>query len=1044
MRTRSRRSRSLANLGISVGLTLVLPLGFVAPATTPAAAADGSVSVWLTEADNSSGARLAKQADLTWGSNSGGVEISINASQTYQSIVGFGASFTDSSSYVVNKLSESKKTEWFNDMFTKSSSSSAGIGLTWLRQPLGASDYIAPAIRSTVPATGNVFYTYQDNQAGNVDISADNPSIANVVRAKQINPSIVVVGTPWSAPGWMRENNSILGNVGGSLKSDKEATYASYLAEVAQQYKDRGANLDYITIQNEPQFAPSYPGMIMDAAQQARVANSLAPQLASKGLNTKILGWDHNWDVPSYPTTVLQQAGSSVAGTAWHCYAVNKPGVGGYDSGRPIIDASKQSEVRNNFTNKDTFLTECSSTESANRDNTFKDSIWYHMSVVAIPSLRNWSRSLSYWNLALDSNNGPYPSGYNICDTCTALTTIDSNSAYKRGAPYYFLGHFSKFVQQGAVRVGSSEESSAVQNVAFKNPDGTYAVVVHNGGGPQDVRISFDGKSIKRQLAANTIATFTWGTPSPVEPADPEVSESDGPIGAIVGLGSAKCLDLRSGSETKDNGTAIQQYDCNGTPKGQRWQYRAGTDKTLRIRGKCLTTAADSVGAKAALYDCTASRTKAWTVSGERITSPAGLCLTVPGNSTANAVEVELATCSDAAGQRWLVPSTTVTGNATIYATQAPTRCVGTTNGTALGAPVRSIPCAGASAILRAGDGSLRLGGKCVAYRAADSSQSAANGSKLFLAYCTGQNEQKWDVNQDGTIALRSAAQCLDLTDGDTTSTVQLQTWECSPGNDNQRWGTTVVSGGGTDPGTGGGDQEPGTGDGDPGGTNPGTGGTNGTNSSIQAEKTTETATGTTTWATSTIKIVASGLATRVGKAGRVRVLITQANSAAGGRVTLDFAGRKASASLHQGAAEFRLPRANRGGQQPLKLTYLPATGTTITTIGTVNVRKATAKISSVKISKGRFHKGIRTRGAARISVRVTAPSGVAVTGKVTLKVGKRKLATGKVRQVAGRYIATVKIKAKSKRTAGRITATYSGDANVNSTTRKTGLKVIR
>jgi glucosylceramidase len=58
---------------------------------------------------------------------------------------------------------------------------------------------------------------------------------------------------------------------------------------------------------------------------------------------------------------------------------------------------------------------------------------------------------------------------------------VDENTKnFILGPLYYTVGHFSKFIRRGAVRIGSSSYSDAVKTVAFYNPDGEIVAIVLN------------------------------------------------------------------------------------------------------------------------------------------------------------------------------------------------------------------------------------------------------------------------------------------------------------------------------------------------------------------------------------------------------------------------------------------------------------------------------------------------------------------------------------------------------------------------------------
>jgi glucosylceramidase len=215
--------------------------------------------------------------------------------------------------------------------------------------------------------------------------------------------------------------------------------------------------------------------------------------MASAGLKTKVMAYDHNWDHPDYPELVLNdpKAGPFVAGTAWHHYA-----------GDPAVMTKFHSE----FPQKDQWVTESSG------------GTWQKGNLLALVAgelidvMRNWSRSYVLWGLATDQNHGPHVGG---CGTCRGLLTIDLNapaSPPKREPDYYALGQASKFLLPGAIRIASDEPvGTDLKDVAFSNPDGTTVLyALNNGATSQALRIAFHGKTTATVLPAGTVATFVW------------------------------------------------------------------------------------------------------------------------------------------------------------------------------------------------------------------------------------------------------------------------------------------------------------------------------------------------------------------------------------------------------------------------------------------------------------------------------------------------------------------------------------------------------
>src|SRR5262249_13432913 len=252
--TKSMEKRNA--FGITV-IALLLPV-----TTCPVQQDPKTVDVWVTT-DNQS-KKLEQQPALSFspGSASNANTIFVDESQRYQTIEGFGASFTDSSAYLLNqKVPSSQLRPLMLSLFDRQT----GIGVSFVRNPMGASDL------------ARFVYSYNDLNAGQTDpdlssfsIAHDMADIVPLVRmAKQINPQLKIMATPWSPPGWMKTSDSM---IGGSLRSSSYASFAGYFVKYINAYAAQGIHIDYISLQNEPLFVPgNYPGMSMDASTQATV-----------------------------------------------------------------------------------------------------------------------------------------------------------------------------------------------------------------------------------------------------------------------------------------------------------------------------------------------------------------------------------------------------------------------------------------------------------------------------------------------------------------------------------------------------------------------------------------------------------------------------------------------------------------------------------------------------------------------------------------------------------------------------------------------------
>jgi glucosylceramidase len=608
----------------SVGAVALVGATLVA-VETPAQAAGPAVSVWETTADHSR--LLAPQAGATFNAGSGsGQTITINPTSTYQSMAGFGASFTDSSAGLVFNSSQR------NAIMTKLFDPNQGIGLNFLRQPMGASDY-SPSKYSYDDTPG-------DTSLSHFSIAHDNTyTLPLLQQARQINPATTVMGTPWSPPAWMKSSNSM---VGGVLTTGNRPAYANYFVKFLQAYAAAGVPVSFVTPQNEPDNDPgNYPGMKWPAADEATFVNGyLGPAIQNAGLSTKILGYDHNWDDTGFPQTVLANAGNYTAGTAWHCY-------GG--------DVSGQTTVHNAFPNKDTYFTECSGTKSANDANTFGDTLMWQTEHLIINTTRNWAKSVLTWNMALDQNGGPSMN----CTNCTGVVTVNgSNVTYN--AEYYVLGQASKFIKPGAVRLDSNSfGAGGLEDVAFKNPDGGHVLLVQNaGGGSSTFNVSENGQSFTYTLPARSVATFTWtpGT-SGGGGTTPPTGIDSGKWYSIANANSSKCVDASNGSTA--NGTALQQWACTAGDTSQQWQFQPTDSGFYKIVARNASTQAWNVtggagatgnGVKVQLWAYGGGTNEQW----QAVAHSDGTYSFSPRNNTGNCLDVTDVSIADGALlQQW-------------------------------------------------------------------------------------------------------------------------------------------------------------------------------------------------------------------------------------------------------------------------------------------------------------------------------------------------------------------------------------------------------
>lgn len=473
---RNTPARALAPLFVALSLG--------ACASTPAAHEGGAIRSWVTTGDRAQ--LMQAQPALTWSATaSGGPAVVVDPAQTFQTMVGFGASVTDASAWLIQtRMTAPQRDALLRELFGRDGE---GLGFDFTRVTVGASDF------------SRSHYSLADQADPTLASFSTAPMEAEVfptIRAAlAINPELKVMASPWSAPGWMKTTGSM---IKGELKPEMYGVYATYFTRYVQAARAQGVPTDYVSIQNEPDFEPeNYPGMRWGPEGRARfIGQNLGPAFEAAGLDVQILDWDHNWDKPEQPLGVLADptARRYVSGVAWHCY-------GG--------DVSAQGRVRDAHPDKDVFFTECSGGQWAPD---FGDSLMWTAKNLIIGSTNQWARGVLMWNLALDETYGPHAGG---CGDCRGVVTIDSRTgAVTRNQEYYAFGHASRFVRQGARRIAVTAPEGLTA-VGFVNPDGSRAVVVLNEG---TSAATFDlregGEAAPVTLPARSLATLVWGHPT--------------------------------------------------------------------------------------------------------------------------------------------------------------------------------------------------------------------------------------------------------------------------------------------------------------------------------------------------------------------------------------------------------------------------------------------------------------------------------------------------------------------------------------------------
>ncbi len=438
--------------------------------------------LWLTDIDHGACFQQQSGAVSFDGSVNNNPTITVDESESFQTIDGFGCCLTGGSALHLMKMEPALRAALLTELFANDGTN---IGISYLRVSIGSSDLDARP------------FSYDDLPAGETDpslskfsVAPDQSAVIPVLKEiLAIAPNLKILGSPWSAPAWMKDNGDTRG---GSLKREFFGAYAKYFVKYIEAMKAEGIRIDAITVQNEPLNAGNNPSMYMAAQQQADfIKGYLGPSFHTAGIKTKIILYDHNCDHPEYPISILSDPAVKkfVDGSAFHLYAGK-------------INAL--SAVRQAHPGKALYFPE--QWMGAHSDP--KRSLDDHIRDLTIGATRNWSRNALEWNLASNSRYEPH-TDRGGCDQCQGAVTIDGNNV-QRNAAYFVMAHAAKFVRPGSARIASNY-LTALPNVAFKSPDGHKVLIVLNDtAAAAAFNIRYNGHLAQAALNSGAVGTFVW------------------------------------------------------------------------------------------------------------------------------------------------------------------------------------------------------------------------------------------------------------------------------------------------------------------------------------------------------------------------------------------------------------------------------------------------------------------------------------------------------------------------------------------------------
>lgn len=383
----------------------------------------------------------------------------IDPSKTFQTYMGIGAALTDASAETYAKLPLNKQQEFMEAHFDKK----RGIGYTIARTNINSCDF----------SSDN--YTYVKD--GDKDLNSFNIEHDRKYKIPFIKQAMAAAGgkltlfaSPWSPPAWMKDNNDMLH--GGKLKPAYYNSWARYYTKFIRAYEQEGIPIWGISVQNEPMATQRWESCIYTAEEERDfLKNHLGPVMKKEGLgDKKIIVWDHNRDLIYQRAQTYfsdPEAAQYIWGIGFHWYE-------DWSGGTPMYDNMRR--VHESFPDKNIFFTEgCAESFDPKRYNAWSLGEEYARSM--INDFNNGMVGFTDWNILLDENGGPNHAK-NFCFAPVHGDLRTGQLIYTNA--YYYIGHFSKFIDPGARRISAAASRSQLLTTAFRNPDGKTVVVVMN------------------------------------------------------------------------------------------------------------------------------------------------------------------------------------------------------------------------------------------------------------------------------------------------------------------------------------------------------------------------------------------------------------------------------------------------------------------------------------------------------------------------------------------------------------------------------------
>lgn len=486
---------------------LVIPFIMAAAMTSCKVSNDLETEVYETSAQGNS---LKRITGFSEGKDP--VMVTLNPEEKFQTITGFGGSFTESAAHLLYRLSAANRKKILDAYFSE-----AGANYSLTRTHINSCDF----------STKHYAYAMADGDkkldSFSIEEDKKNNLIPMILEAKSISKEgFRIIASPWTAPPWMKDNKNW---VGGKLLPEYYDTWSLYYSRYIDAYKKEGIDIWGLTVVNEPHGnGNNWESMLFSPEEMtAFVQNHMGPILEANGKgNVKIFGYDQNraglkeWVDAMYKD---EQTSKYFAGTAIHWY----------ESTYEVFPEALQ-YAHKKAPNKYLIQTEaCVDSEIPH----WNDDAWYwkkeatdwgwdwasekdkylhpkyapvnRYAADIIGCLNNRVDGWIDWNMVLDKQGGPNW----FKNWCIAPVIVDTATDEVYFTPlYYTMAHFSKFIRPGAVKIGCTINSNEVLATAVKNPDESIALVLFNPTEKiKSIAIQLGNKTTNITISAQALQT---------------------------------------------------------------------------------------------------------------------------------------------------------------------------------------------------------------------------------------------------------------------------------------------------------------------------------------------------------------------------------------------------------------------------------------------------------------------------------------------------------------------------------------------------------